>query len=95
MDLLLKQQMCDREESRDLSMFRGQEGDGMSKKVSELDEEAVALIARRAHEEATDEGLHTSRALGRAVAAVNAERPEWTASEAMHFVRRSINRSTG
>lgn len=60
-----------------------------------MTDEELATIARRAHKEATEEGVHTSRALGRAVAAVNAERPEWTASEAMHFVRRSINRSTG
>ncbi|WP_425404643.1 hypothetical protein [Hwanghaeella sp.] len=56
-------------------------------------DEELASIARRAHKEATDEGLHTSRALGRAVAAVNAERPAWTASEALAFVRRSINRN--
>ena len=55
-----------------------------------MTDEELAALARRAHQEATEEGLHTSRALGRAVAALAASKPEWTASEALAFVRRSL-----
>jgi len=55
-----------------------------------MTDEELADLARRAHKEATEEGLHTSRAIGRAVAAVAASKPEWTASEALAFVRRAL-----